>query len=111
MGCCWPSRSRGIDEELGRKKDEDQPLIENKKSPTGGKGKTKKLGKAAQEPNPFHKPSKWSWLCVDSGSIVSHFMCRVGGSVIEETDEGKKVLRPFNANEINKPNPDDEEMP
>ena len=38
-------------------------------------------------------------------------MCRIGGSVIEETDEGKKVLRPFNANEINKPNPDDEEMP
>ena len=50
-------------------------------------------------------------MCMDPGSIVSHFMCRVGGSVIEETDEGKKVLRPFNANEINKPNLDEEEMP
>ena len=42
---------------------------------------------------------------------MSHHICCVGGSVIEETEEGKKVLRPFNANEINKTNPDEEDMP
>ena len=34
----------------------------------------------------------------------------IGGSVIEEAD-GKKVLRPYNPNEINKSDPDEENQP
>ena len=62
MGCCWPKRSHIDGDELGRnnKKDEDQPLIDSKKSPNGGKTKGKtKGGKGNVEPNPFHKPSKF----------------------------------------------------
>lgn len=79
MGCCWPSRNTGHDEELGRnnKKDEDQPLIDNKKSPNGGKGKGKnKQGKAVQEPNPFHKPSKS--ISVFQPVLVSSYLLRRG---------------------------------
>lgn len=42
------------------------------------------------------------------GEVVNQLsLFPLGGSVIEEAD-GKKVLRPFNANEINKPDPDEE---
>ena len=36
---------------------------------------------------------------------LPYFLSFPGGSVIEEAD-GKKVLRPYNANEINKVDPD-----
>ena len=62
------------------------------------------------EPNPFHKPSK-SRASEHKYALFINLCLLTGGSVIEETDEGKKVLRPFNANEINKSNPEDEEMP
>lgn len=77
MGCCWPSRNRDLDQDLGRnnKKDEDQPLIDNKKSPNGGKGKGMKKGKAMNEPNPFHKPSKSRETEINSVvKNVSHLM-------------------------------------
>ena len=45
------------------------------------------------------------------GEVVNQLsLFPLGGSVIEEAD-GKKVLRPFNANEINKPDPDEENQP
>ena len=53
--------------------------------------------------------SRISLVTLDSTMMFTKLRFVTGGSVIEEADDGRRVLKPYNVNEMNKPRPEDEE--
>jgi len=127
MGCfksCFRKTVNYDDDQLNNKHDgQDQPLIDGQSPNGSGRNKKKLKGvKVPAEPNPFHKPSKSPrdsshLLMIQCLMRIIVYIFHVllinlsfaGGTVIEEGEDGKKIMKPYNVNEINRSQNTDEE--